>query len=80
VNVFLAQRFFITKTKNLVNILHNRSGTAQGGGPPAMGLGKGLMLITVKRRSMLQNVMQGLGLGWGFPTTSTVKYGYEFVM
>ena len=45
-----------------------------------MGLGKGLMLITVKRRSMLQNVMQGLGLGWGFPTTSTVKYGYEFVM
>ena len=45
-----------------------------------MGLGKGLMLITVERRSMLQNVMQGLRLGWIFQTTSTVKYGYEFVM
>jgi len=45
-----------------------------------MGLAKGLMHITEKRRSMLQSVMQGLRLGWFFPTTSTVKYRYEFVM
>jgi len=45
-----------------------------------MGLAKGLMHITEKRRSMLQNVTQGLRLGWVFPATSTVKYRYEFVM
>jgi hypothetical protein len=77
--MFLAQRFVIANTKILVNILHNQSGTAHRGEPPAMGFCKGLMLFTVKRRSMLQNVMQGLRLGWVLPTANTVKYGYEFL-
>jgi hypothetical protein len=78
--MFLAQIFFIDKTRIVVNILLNRSGTGHRGGPPAMGLRNGLVLFAVKRGNMLQNVMQDLRLGWIFPTTNTVKYGYEFVM
>ena len=46
-----------------VHVPKNPSRTAENGWPPAWGLGMEVTPPGPKRKSMLQNVIQGLGLG-----------------